>query len=120
VDALDRLTNWAPGWSEAMAKRLKEHWERWHLNDMTAGSPVQEAFLRANPIKAVYPVSDYEEACKALAEAGLNPDPNHLHKGEPYRYGTAWLTEEVPPRVIEWLFSLPNADRELPGSWGRD
>ena len=24
-----------------------------------------------------------------------------------YQYGTAWLREEVPDHVLEWLFSLP-------------
>ena len=29
-----------------------------------------------------------------------------------YKYGSAWLYEEVPDDVIEWLFSLPPAARE--------
>lgn len=28
-----------------------------------------------------------------------------------YKYGTAWLKEEVPQDVIDWLFSLPDSPR---------
>lgn len=27
-----------------------------------------------------------------------------------YKYGTAWLTEEVPQEVIDWLFALPDTN----------
>jgi hypothetical protein len=29
-----------------------------------------------------------------------------------YRYGSAWLTEEVPADVLDFLRSLPTADRQ--------
>lgn len=29
-----------------------------------------------------------------------------------YKYGTAWLTEEVPQDVIDWLFALPEAAKK--------
>lgn len=32
-----------------------------------------------------------------------------------YKYGTSWLTEEVPSEVIDWLFSLP--DSEIKPAW---
>jgi hypothetical protein len=68
---------------------------------LTAGSPAQETYLRLNPVNAVYPTSHYEEACKVLAAVGLNPDPNYLHNGKPYAYGSAWLHESLPPDVIK-------------------
>jgi hypothetical protein len=27
-----------------------------------------------------------------------------------YKYGSAWLKEEVPAEVIDWLFALPDSD----------
>jgi hypothetical protein len=33
-----------------------------------------------------------------------------------YKYGTAWLHEDVPDDVIDWLFSLPPAAKPCP--WG--
>lgn len=31
-----------------------------------------------------------------------------------YKYGSAWLHEDVPPEVLEWLQGLPDADRPNP------
>lgn len=98
------------------ASRLADIWERWHLNDMTAGSPAQSAFLRANPITDR--MNHYVKACEALAAAGLNPDPNHEHNGKPYTYGSAWLREDVPADVIDFLRGLPTSDA-LPTRWAR-
>lgn len=90
-----------------LAQRILAVWREWHLNDLTAGSPAQEAWLKANPIEAKYPESHYDKASKALAEAGLNPDPNYQHDGKPYKYGHAWLTREIPADVAaeieSWL-----------------
>jgi hypothetical protein len=86
--------------SHKLAQRIIDVWRAWHLNDMKAGSPAQEAWLKTNPVKAVYPESHYEKAGAALAAAGLNPDPSCIHNGAPYRYGSAWLKVELPTDVI--------------------
>jgi hypothetical protein len=112
------VSSFATGWSAGMCAKLAEVWERWHLNDMQAGSPAQRKWLCDNPVTATYPESHYEKACAALAEAGLNPDPGYEHNDKPYQYGHAWLREEVPDKVIKWLFDLPPADRPHP--WGRN
>jgi hypothetical protein len=104
------LTEYAPGFDAATVETLRQVWNKWHLNDMRAGSPAQMAFLEANPVSYKYPESHYKKACEALAAAGLNPDPNYLHKGKPYKYGSAWLNVEVPPDVLDWLQALPDTD----------
>lgn len=81
-------------------KRIHAIWERWHLNDMKGGSPAQEAYLREHPVAFVYPQSHYEKVSEALAADGLNPDSSYLHEGKPYRYGSAWLKEELPADVV--------------------
>ena len=73
---------------------------------MKAGSPAQEAWLAANPVTAVYPESHYDKASAALAAAGLNPDPDYLHNGIPYRYGSAWLKRDIPADVVAEIESL--------------
>jgi len=113
VGELDEVTIYATGWDADKAARLKAIWQRWHLNDMRAGSQVQEDWLRAHPIPAGTP-NHYEQACVALASAGLNPD------ADGYRYGHAWKTEDAPAEIIAELFAFPLADRPLPGAWGRD
>lgn len=86
--------------NNAKVQRMLAIWKRWHLNDMKAGSPAQQEWLETNPVKAVYPESHYEVASAKLAEAGLNPDPNFIRNGKPYKYGTAWLKEEIPADVV--------------------
>ena len=86
--------------SDRKAQRMLAIWRKWHLNDMKAGSPAQEAWLKAHPVNAVCPQSHYDVASAALREAGLNPDQSYAHNGQPYEYGSAWLKRELPADVI--------------------
>lgn len=101
--------NLAPGWTRESLQRFFDVWQRWHLNDLKAGSQEQEDWLRVNPIpkeEYTYPKSHYEVASAKLQAAGLNPDSSG------YKYGHAWKREEVPSDVIEFLKSLPNTDKQ--------
>lgn len=99
--------------------KLATIWDRWHLNDMRAGSRAQESYLRRNPIDMseyarAHPErspSYYEAATAKLHAVGLNPDP--LADG--YCYGSAWKFEDVPEDVIAYLASLPSVD--APRGW---
>lgn len=95
-------------------RKFLNTWERWHLNDMRAGSPRQEAYKRSNPKRfaVTYPTSHYNNALAVLRDAGLNPDTEYIHNGEPYKYGTAWLHEDVPADVLDYLRDLPDAEHE--------
>ena len=89
--------SFAAGWNPAVLSRFAERWSRWHLNDMRAGSPRQEEFLRKNGH------GGYDAAIASLTVAGLQPDDG-------YRYGSAWLNEEVPEEVLAELRNLPDSD----------
>ena len=102
------IAKYAKGWSAELEAKFRAVWERWHLNDMRAGTPAQEAWLRENPINAVYPENHYEKACEALAAVGLNPDNR-------YKYGSKWLFEEVSQDVLDFLQALP--DSEITPAW---
>jgi hypothetical protein len=107
-DHLDTITP-APGWTRPMLRQFFDIWDRWHLNDMKAGSAIQENYLREHPLDPEsykYPKSHYEVASEVLAQAGLNPDPDG------YKYGHAWKREEVPQAVIDFLASLPDTDKQ--------
>ena len=78
--------------------RLYWIWKRWHLNDMRAGTSVQEALLRRAKDNDV-DVSTYEKACNYLLGFGFLIDQEH-------RYGSAWLKEELPQHVIDYLSAL--------------
>ena len=100
-----------PGWDKESLRKFFDVWDRWHLNDMRAGSPVQEEYLRQNPIHEY--LDHYGKACAVLKAAGLNPDSNG------YSYGHAWKHEDVPADVLEFLAGLPDSDKALPGTWSR-
>ena len=88
----------APGFTKLDCCRLKVMWERWHLNDMRAGTPRQEEAVRKWRPTADDP--SYQGACNMFESIGLLTDGD-------YRYGSGWLKEEVPFDVLEWLFTLP-------------
>lgn len=104
------ITEYAPRWDAESVAKFREVWERWHLNDMVAGSPAQMEFLRVNPVAFKYPENYYDKACESLTAAGLQPDASYVRDGKPYSYGSAWLREELPEDVIAFLASLPDTD----------
>jgi hypothetical protein len=100
---VDTVADFFP--NREQVKRIRAVWENWHLNDMKAGSPAQEAWLKENPVSVKYPESHYVKASEALKNAGLNPDASFVRNGEPYRYGSAWIKSELPQEIIEEIKS---------------
>ena len=111
-DSVRDVPHLAGDWTPDMITRLVAVWDRWHLNDMQAGSPRQRAWLERFPVNVTYPTSHYVVASERLAAADLNPDMSHGG----YVYGSAWLREEVPAGVIAFLAGLPTSD-DLPTVW---
>lgn len=109
TDALTTLKSYAAGWSRELAEHLAEVWQRWHLNDMRACCehqrdwPVKEHIAVGNQTKARGWVRTDEHPDGLLAEPC---------KVCGYRYGSAWLHEEVPADVLEFLKALPDTDRQ--------
>ncbi len=100
------IETYAEGWTVRLEKRFRDVWRKWHLNDMKAGTPAQEAHLEALKASGVKPDSDhYRWALAVLVEAGLQPDNG-------YSYGSKWLRQELPADVVAFLWSLPNSDRK--------
>lgn len=96
--------------------KVRELWERWHCNDMRAGSPAQEASLRQmrETLQATgtQPTDWYHHARQWLAARDLLIDNG-------YQYGTKWLHEDVPSTVLDYFRTLPDGSRYLPGTWKR-
>lgn len=109
------ITDYAKGWSPEAVERLQEIWNQHHLNDLTAGSPAQEACLAKRP-----DLKTYEERCEYLTSQNLNPDPDFSHpddkEGMRYKYGSAWLHTDLPDSVIDWFESL--TETKVPNPWG--
>jgi len=73
--------------------RIIEIWEKYHLNDMHAGTPKQEQFIKEH-----IQTHDYKTICEELQKAGLYEDNG-------YRYGSGWLYEPIPESVLDEIFS---------------
>lgn len=70
---------------------LYRFWKLYHLNDMHAGTPEQEAAIEE--WKKQGNKFDYKKACEYLQAIGLyEVDLN----GKPYKYGHAWLYQPIP------------------------
>ena len=83
---------------EIIPARLYKIWKRWHLNDMRAGTFVQEEVLRQAEASGVS-FNDYDDACKYLQRFDALVDDG-------YKYGSKWLKEELPQEVIDYVSCL--------------
>jgi len=85
----DQIT-FAPGWDKEKWLDFLDLWERWHLNDMKAG-------------------------CEHQRKLGWKSYDEHPSEPCPvcgYKYGSAWLREELPESVVEFLQALPETDKQ--------
>ncbi len=112
----------AEGWTPALVAKLAETWERWHLNDMRAGCEHQRAEgWDKRPIDPSKPTHTYGkhfaeqryDSWNMLVWVSRKEHPEGL-LSEPcptcsYKYGSAWLFEEIPADVLEFLHGLPDA-----------
>lgn len=89
--------------ADLLPSELIAIWRRWHLNDMRAGTPTQEALLREVEPELLKSGDYYSNACAYLEAHGLLIDNG-------YKFGTAWLHEELPEAVIEYVKNLPAQD----------
>ncbi|MCK5639870.1 MAG: hypothetical protein KAJ19_03705 [Gammaproteobacteria bacterium] len=76
--------------------RIIQIWERWHLNDLTAGTVMQEDAIREWKRTNDY---EYGAACAFLKDIGL-------YEVKGYKYGTAWLFEKIPDEIITEIKEL--------------
>lgn len=91
---VDTVADYFP--ENAKVQRMRAIWRDWHLNDMKAGTPAQHRHIEANSLMFPgYPVSHYDWAREGLGIVGLNPDPE-----SGYKYGSAWLSAELPPDIV--------------------
>lgn len=84
--------------------RIAAIWERWHLNDLKAGTREQTAALNSFwRGEEKNPLDWYDRSVAYLAEAKLLEDRG-------YRFGSQWLVEPLPEAVLReicGLFGVP-------------
>tara|TARA_R100000458_G_C8210111_1_gene197863 strand:- start:394 stop:834 length:441 start_codon:yes stop_codon:yes gene_type:complete len=104
IGELDDLLKYGPNEHEkTIIVKLRDIWERWHLNHMRPGCEhqrewdVSEMLTVGEKQKAagwVYPTEHPKGLlCKPCEICG-------------YKYGSAWLKEEVPADVLDYLKTL--------------
>lgn len=82
-------------------------WQKFHLNGMNAGTTAQEEAI------AKYKAENggrytYKGACEYLKSLGLyeveytGKTVGRMYDHEPYRYGSAWIVNDLPEYVIKW------------------
>jgi hypothetical protein len=87
-DEPKQIAKFAEGWNQETWFKFLDIWHRWHLNDMKA-------------------------ECEHQRQRGetWETHPSATCPDCGYVLGSAWLREEVPADVIEFLQSLPDADQ---------
>lgn len=83
-------------------QRLVKLWEKYHLNDMKAGTPEQEGALKA--WKALGNKYDYDAACNFLKSIDLYEV--YFENGEKYIYGHKWLFNKIPDVIVQEIIFL--------------
>jgi hypothetical protein len=69
---------------------IKDLWEKYHLNDMNAGTLEQTRALKGKRF-------DYTEACEYLKEKGLYEVDTEIDgRIMTYKYGHSWLYNPIP------------------------
>lgn len=122
VDELAHLSRLGEGWTADLVEKFRATWDRWHLNDMRAGCEHQRAEGWADrPIDPSKPTNTYGkhfegqrcDSWNMLVWVSRTEHPEGL-LSQPcptcgYKYGTAWLREEVPADVLAFLQALPDS-----------
>ena len=98
------IREFANGWDNALLTMFLTIWEKYHLNDMQAGTIKQTAIIEQHKENNPDWRYTYDGALAVLESKGLKDDNG-------YRYGSKWLSIEVPESVISFLESLPETER---------
>ena len=89
---------------KAVFDELYKFWKLYHLNGMHAGTPEQEKAIEE--WEAAGNKYEYTAVCEMLKERGLYEvvfsglTVGRKYENEPYKYGHAWIIQELPGDVL--------------------
>ena len=112
-DAVYQLVDYAkwPVKARRLIMEILDLWVKHHNNELHAGTPEQEKLLKdANLMYA----NDYEKAVAFLKERDMYEVA--LADGTMYKYGTAWLTADIPHQDQRRILRLCRIQEYLPES----
>ena len=90
----------------AKFRTIYKLWQKYHLNDMHAGTPEQEQLLD-DYFKAEHKEYNYDEAKKVLSDNNMLTVK--LANGSDYTYGRGWLYEPIPEEDLQSIVDLLGA-----------
>jgi len=85
-------------------KKIHRLWKLHSLNGLKAGTPRQMACIRDHKDEINESLGFYDKELDLLERYGLVYDT--LEDGTQYKYGSAWLTAEIPQNDLEEIKSL--------------
>lgn len=91
---------------DPLFNNIFDMWKKYHLNDMHAGTPKQEAAIKKARQDGTLQSYDYDVVKSYLKSINLYYDESYEHNGKAYAYGTGWLYEEIPPNDLEKIKKL--------------
>lgn len=104
---INEIAELFPG--DEMVAKIAKVWKDSQEEEFQAGSPRQEDFIDKKDLCRFFP----DEIKSQLESVGLNPDPDYIHKGQPYEYGSAWLPKQMSPSAMREIESWANQDSRI-------
>lgn len=98
-----KVTEPAKGFSRADLDRLVEIWDRWHLNDMRAGCEHQRRWGWDTMHRLESKVGGWDYKIKETAKVKAFKRIGRKCPACGYSYGSAWLREELPQDVVDFV-----------------
>ena len=95
-----------------LMQQIVSMWRRYHLNGMHAGTPEQESAAKRFVTEQLGGKYNYGKVVEYLKSIGMyevvftGKTTGRMYDHEPYKYGTAWIVEDLPEYVIKWAEGL--------------
>lgn len=106
---LDTIKNYTSLKGDQTFSVIYDLWKKYHLNDLHAGTPNQEAAIREAIANGTLKDYDYTQVVSYLKSIGLYRDESYQYNGEAYAYGTGWLYEAIPDNDIATIKKIIEA-----------
>lgn len=106
------------GWTRAKLKKFFDIWARWHLNDMNPACEHQRALgwtyeehhgMFVDVPRKVIVIDEFDDGTSNDPIRKWDDFKGHLCPVCGYSIGSAWLREELPEDVINFLVNLPSS-----------
>lgn len=100
---IEKFENYIPFFADSdidSAKKIAYIWHNYHLNDLQAGTKLQQDTLEENRNEW------YKENCDNYRNQKAFLENRNLLIDRDYQYGTGWLYKPVPQEIIDFIYSL--------------